>query len=91
MFYSQKCNILHIRGGLEMKSNVFFEGGGDERNISCRADSNHFYWFLHDALICFFELFIKTMESRQKCVFCFCLLPGRRLLLTPGMGMGGGK
>ena len=25
------------------------------------------------------------------CVFSICLPPGRRLLLTPGMGMGGGQ
>ena len=35
---------------------------------------------------------MKIIENNQKCVFFrVCLLPGRRLLLTPGMGMGGGR
>ena len=49
---------------------------------------------IHYLMICWWisDLFNKAHKtSATMCVFWFVCLPGRRLLLTPGMGMGRGE
>ena len=65
-------------------------------NGRCRFPTFNILYFLATDLLLsplvrtFLPFYIPFIENHQNICFLICLPPGRRLLLTPGMGMGGG-